>query len=286
MTATEEPRSMTVLQRSEPTYVFETAHEQQRLVQQSPLFDRITAAVLAEAGLAPGMRVLDLGCGMGDVSIQAARLVGPDGEVVGADADADRVAAARARMSDGGIANVRVHRSDVRSLEGVEGEFDAVVGRLILMYLSDPAAVIRGAAQRLRPGGLVVFHEFQFPPEGLSSQPVAPLFEQCVRWFVETATRAGAETRMGLKLYETFVAAGLGGPEMRSESVVGGGEDFEGYDVLAGVLRGIAPLMERSGVASAEEAGLDTLADRLRAEVTAGGGVALTPALVSAWARG
>jgi hypothetical protein len=106
-----------------------------------------------------------------------------------------------------------------------------------------------------------------------------------VRWFVETAVRAGAETRMGMKLPETFRAAGLPAPDLRLESIISTSDDPAIFDWLAGAIRGILPLMERFGVATPDEVGIDTLAERLRADVAASNGVVVGPPFVSARAR-
>lgn len=76
---------------------------------------------------------------------------------------------------------------------------------------------------------------------------------------------------MDLERYATFRAAGLPEPALQADTIVGGEPDFGGYAYLAAVIRGVLPLMERYGVAMAEAVGIDTLADRLRAEVVSGG---------------
>jgi ubiquinone/menaquinone biosynthesis C-methylase UbiE len=266
------------------TYPLDASTEQERLIAQSSVIDRKMARVLAEAGLQPGMRVLDLGAGVGDVSLLAARLVSPTGEVVGVEVDPGRVAAARQRVTDAGIANVRIECGDVRWLEAIEGDFDAVIGRLILMYLPNPVATVRCAAERVRPGGIVLFQEGQFE-WAPSSRPIAPLFEQAVDWWVQTTIRVGTEPHMGMKLFETFRAAGLPAPDLRFESVISSGEDPAFFDWVAGVVRGILPLMERFGVATRDEVDVDTFAERLRADVAAANGVLVGPPFVSAWSR-
>lgn len=69
-----------------PDYVLgHSSAELQRLIDQSRFFGDLTAQVLRQAGLGRGMRVLDVGCGAGDVSFLAASIVGPTGEVIGID---------------------------------------------------------------------------------------------------------------------------------------------------------------------------------------------------------
>ena len=82
---------------------------------------------------------------------------------------------------------------------------------------------------------------------------------------------------MGLELFGAFVAAGLAEPELRSEQDVGGGAAWAGYAVLAETVRSLLPAIEATGLATAAEVDPDTLADRLRADVVATGGVAASP---------
>jgi ubiquinone/menaquinone biosynthesis C-methylase UbiE len=111
-------------------YVFtDREGEQQRLERQAGLFDPLTEGVFRAAGLGPGMRLLDLGSGAGDVAMLAARLVGPDGKVVGVERDHDAVVAAAARVDRAGLPNVRFVEGDVQTLDDIEGGLDAVVGR-------------------------------------------------------------------------------------------------------------------------------------------------------------
>ncbi len=90
---------------------------------------------------------------------------------------------------------------------------------------------------------------------------------------------------MGMKLYGTFLSAGLPAPQLRYEAAIGAGSEWTGYEVLAGVVRELLPLLLQFGIATAEEIGIETLAERLREEVVSRGGVARLPGLVSAWTR-
>jgi ubiquinone/menaquinone biosynthesis C-methylase UbiE len=126
-------------------FAADRSSEDERLMAQSRLFDPLTRRVLEAAGLVPGMRVLDLGSGAGNVARLAADLVGPAGAVVGVEKDPEAVALAR-RHTD--AANVEFRVADAQTLYGIEGGFDAVIGRLILLHLSDPV----GTAPGRRPG--------------------------------------------------------------------------------------------------------------------------------------
>ncbi len=119
--------------------------EARRLADQAALLEDLTEDVLRRAGLLHGMRVLDVGCGVGDVSLLAARLVGADGNVLGVDKASSSVETARRRVASLGVTNARFEEADLATFE-TNQEFDAVVGRLVLLYLPDPAIVLRRAA--------------------------------------------------------------------------------------------------------------------------------------------
>ena len=240
-------------------YAFtDRGHEQRRLASQAEEFDPLTERVFRAAGLVPGLRVLDLGSGAGDVAILAARLVGREGEVVGVER------AATARVAQAGMSNVRFMQGDVQTLDGVADGFDAAVGRLVLMYLPDPAAALRGVAALVRRGGVVCVQEGDMAYDWAA--PMTPLWTQIRTWFLATLERANAATRMGLSLYPTFIAAGLPAPELRLECAVGGGDKAWAW---ANVMRGVLPLMERFGITTAAELEPDTLAERLQDELRA-----------------
>jgi hypothetical protein len=90
---------------------------------------------------------------------------------------------------------------------------------------------------------------------------------------------------MGLKLFSTFLGAGLPAPQLRHDVPMGGGPGWPGYAYVADTVRSLLPFLERVGMVRADEIGIDTLEDRLRAEVVGQDGVQLLPAIVGAWAR-
>ena len=93
-----------------------TQGEEERLIQQSQLYDAITRRFFREAGISSGMKVLDIGSGPGDVAMTAAELVGPEGAVVGVDVNPEILETARARAQAAGFTNVEFVAGDARTL--------------------------------------------------------------------------------------------------------------------------------------------------------------------------
>jgi len=252
--------------------------EHDRLIAQGSIFDPLTSRLFQAAGLTAGMRVLDIGSGAGNVARLAAALVGPDGAVVGVDADPAAVELARQHTD---LPNVEFRVADAQTLDGIEDGFDAVTGRLVLIFLPDPADALRRAASRLRPGGVICMHEPDLAYQWASPQPA--LWGQVRGWFLETLEKAGIESQMGLKLYTLFAEAGLPTPRMLTEATVQGGPDAPAW-AWANVVSGVVPLIEKLGVATRAEVDPPTLADRLLAEATAAGAYFIGPPMTGAWA--
>jgi ubiquinone/menaquinone biosynthesis C-methylase UbiE len=267
------------------TYIMgHSESELQRLIDQSQFLSTFTEQALLAAGFTNGMRVLDVGCGPGDVSFLAAKLIGPSGTVIGVDKSTEAIALARKRASAAKFQNVIFTEGDVADLS-LEQAVDAAVGRLILIHLPDPVAILRRVASHVRPGGVIAFQEMDMNVLSVRSLPYSPLYEQCLDWVKETLRQARVEMHMGLKLYSTFVDAGLPAPQMNMGMRVEGGPDSPVYEYVANTVRTLLPVMDKFGVARAEEVQIETLAQRLRDEVVYGAGVIVLPPHVSAWTR-
>ena len=268
----------------ERTYVLgHSEHELERLRIQALLIEPITRRFLLAGGVQPGMRVLDLGCGAGDVSFLAADLVGETGEVVGVDRAPAAVLAANERARAASLHNVSFLAGDPGDLT-FEEPFDALVGRYVLMFQPDPAALLRSAAAHVRPGGVIAFHEIDWG--GVESIAPVPTFDRCCRWCIETLHASGAQPNMIGVLHPTFVAAGLPAPSMHVERLLGGGAMRSNLlKWIADVLITLLPEMERLGVATAADVEPDTLLDRMTREAESIDSVIISHGQVGAWCR-
>src|SRR6516164_551847 len=190
-----------------PHFFYALGHseqELQRLSRQGSTFEPFTRQLFTEAGISGGMRVLDIGSGSGDVSLLVADLVGLDGEVVGVDRESTAIRWANARAHSRGMRNVKFVQGDPAKMDFVR-PFDAIVGRLVLMYYPNPVETIRNLSRHLRPGGLLVFQEIDVANCG--SYPPAPIFDRAVAWIKAAFSATGARIEQGLELYPLFLAA-------------------------------------------------------------------------------
>src|SRR5262245_20460269 len=255
--------------------------ELERLNTQALLIDPISRQFRADAGLKRGMRVLDVGSGAGHVAVLAAKLVGDTGEVIGTDSAPEAISRARARAEALALENVSFREGDPGSMV-FDRPFDVVIGRFVLMFQPDPAAMLRSVARHGRSGAVIAFHEVDWSE--VRSYPAVPIYDQACRWTIETLRLSGADTRMGIKLHAAFLAAGLPAPSMRLQAlIVAGAESRDFVHFHADLANTLAPAMQRLGIATAAQLGIETLADRMTAEVVARDSVIVGRSEVGAW---
>jgi ubiquinone/menaquinone biosynthesis C-methylase UbiE len=245
------------------------------------MLEPFTRQFLLEAGLHPGMRVLDVCSGAGDVALLVREIVGPEGHVIGFDQSSQAVAYAADRASFRGLGNVEFVEAKTESLP-FGADFDAIVGRIVLAYRQDPVSDLKALARCARPGGVIAFQEF----DHLSGRtvPPAPVVEQVRQWLIGAFDRAGIELEMGTKLYATFEAAGLQPPRMRLDGLIGGADSIAPM-LMATVVRMLMPQLEALGVATAQDIQVDTLEERMRLDLMKTGGVMQSSLLIGAWSR-
>jgi SAM-dependent methyltransferase len=195
------------------------------------------------------MRVLDVGCGAGDVSMLAGKLVGASGSVVGIDLNADILAVARERSQVDGFTNV---------------------------------TFLRGAARLVKRGGVLALHE-PILDRMIYSRPNVALWQQTADWILATFRARTPSWDAAGRMIEHFSGAGLAQPKLFSEVPIGGGIDAPHYAWFAGVARTFLPQMIQTGVATAETIAIETLESRLRSAVVETRSQVEGPAHVCAW---
>jgi ubiquinone/menaquinone biosynthesis C-methylase UbiE len=255
-----------------------TQREYARLARQAEIMKPMTRRLFTEAGIQPGMRVLDLGSGAGDVCMLLAEMVGPTGTVIGLDLDDQALLHARERATAGGFTNITFTHSDFTHYVP-EAPLDAIVGRLVLMYQADPAAALSKLTQYLRPGGIVAFVEpwFQSPPGPDST------IKKSIACVVETLRRSGAHVDLGPRMHRVFQSAGLPLPNMRFEAVMDPRPDSPIYDYVADTVANVLPKAIEYGIPGASEIDVSSLASLVRAEMNIVGYAMLTSPMVCVW---
>jgi SAM-dependent methyltransferase len=156
--------------------------------------------------LAPGRRVLDLGCGPGTDTLDLAALVAPDGEVCGLDHDAQMIALADERAAAAGLSGRVVHRQgDAAALPWADARFDAVKSERVFQHLLEPDRAFAEVLRVTRPGGWIVIMDGDW----------AAMTVDADDWEVERKlVRFHAERMIhnpysGRRLHRLFTAAGL-----------------------------------------------------------------------------
>lgn len=260
--------------------------ELERLALQARLYDPMTRRLLVRAGLGPGHRVVDLGCGAGDVSLLAAAIVGPTGAVIGVDRSREAISTAASRATAGGHAHIRLVAADL-DVWSPDEPVDAVVGRFVLMHQPDPVATLARVAGWVRPGGIVAFVESDNAAcqPGQHSRPHSPTYDRIVRAWQGIIDAAGAHLDMGPRLAAGFVAAGLADPHVERDQYVSADPASPIFRFAVDSLRSMLPRAAAAGVPVPTSAEMETLEATLRAEVAALGGTLAAPPAYAVWAR-
>jgi SAM-dependent methyltransferase len=258
--------------------------EMTRLEVQGKMVAPPTRIIFTEAGIRPGMRVLDLGSGAGDTAFLAAELVGPGGSVVGVDHSPDALARARYRAAQRGLAQAQFIEGDIHD-PAPGGPYDAIVERLTLWTVPDPAEVLRRQATVLRPGGLVVTASVDPDPTQTYAEPEMPMATQWLSWGYQAFTSIGSPLlTTGRRLWAIAEQAGLrplGGIRVGMNY---GPVDEDLIGLIVETLRNTMPLIVSTGVATAEEIDIETYEQRLRAEWEKTWAVIANGVMVGQWA--
>jgi protein-L-isoaspartate O-methyltransferase len=256
--------------------------ELERLERQAQSIALPTAGLLQASGIGPGMRVLDLGTGLGHVSLQLAALVGPTGEVVGLERDERMLQAAEARRAAAGAANVRYVQGDVRTYR--DGEpFDAVVERLVLFHLPDAIDVVRHHLAGVRPGGIMAAIEFDVG--AARTEPPTTLTSSLVPWLVAGFRSVQADPTIGTRIGLILAEAGVTGVTGFGVQGYLAPDDPAGPALVAGVVSSMSRAIVAAGIATEAELDLPTLQERIGDELRRARAVFLPPTVVGAWGR-
>ena len=195
-----------------PEYVLGTdAAELHRLGFQHALWSDLAHESWKDAGIAPGMTVLDVGCGPGFASADMAAIVGSTGRVIGVDESPGFVEALRRRAEALGLRGVEAHVGDVQKLDALPmapGSVDVAYARWVLCFVPDPAAVVRGVARLLKPGGRLVVNDY-FNYESMTIGPKHAAFSRGIAAIGRSWRDRGGDPDIVSRLPRIAADAGL-----------------------------------------------------------------------------
>jgi ubiquinone/menaquinone biosynthesis C-methylase UbiE len=254
-----------------------------RLMRQAAILRPFTERLLRNAKIEPGMRVLDLGCGAGDVSMLTAELVGPSGSVIGIDRNPQVIALASSRAQAAGLGQITFRDVPLDAFSDPD-RFDCVIGRYVLVHQADPVDFLRTAAGFVRPGGIIALHEVDLAGS-FNSRPRVWRWDAAGNLILAALREVLPHFDSANRLIEHFSNAGLPSPNLFREMLVGGGVSSPLYEWLADTMRSIWPQLVEMGIATETAKPAETLASKVRSAVVDARSQIEFPAQVCAWAR-
>jgi ubiquinone/menaquinone biosynthesis C-methylase UbiE len=237
-----------------------------------------TRAFFERAGVAPGMKCLDVGCGGGFVTLELARMVQPGGTATGIDMDPVVLELARRAAAQQGLTNVDfVHRlvQDWSS----RPEYDVVCSRFLLQHVPDPRSLIRAMWNAVRPGGVLMAEDTDWM--GWSTDPPRPAMDFLRDRYLTLLERRGGDGRIGLKLRRYFHEEGIPSPETTLVAPLRLDSDRKSIAWLT--IDATADAFIKEGLASREE--LDSIASSLREMAADPRAIVTGPKTFQVWAR-
>jgi SAM-dependent methyltransferase len=236
-----------------------------------------TRRVLLEAGLRRGMRVADLGCGVGMVTALLADLVGPEGHVVGIDSSAAKLAQAGERLKTGGT-NISFVESSATDTGLPPESFDLVYCRFLLLHLPEPERALREMRALLKADGILVCEDDDLTSAG--SEPPSALGAFADLWG-RLGPERGLDYTLGRRLFQMVLAAGFPAPEITfNQPVVARGETKR---LLELSVAEAGPAFVDAGLITAGE--LERTLVEMRRLAADGSVLAVMPRMAQVWAR-
>lgn len=197
----------------------------------------ITRKLIEYGKIKPGMKVLDLGCGSGDISFLISGYVGTEGTVVGIDNNENAISNATNKLQESGLTNLSFYVKDLtQDFEFDNRDFDAIIVRRVLMYLPDVENVIKAAAQYLKTDGVFLAQEndISLTPIGLKSMPI---HRKIIRLIRETLKKENVNFKMGFDLFSVLTNANLRVEKIWAEAALSTPTQHTPWAFLASVMK-------------------------------------------------
>ena len=265
---------------SGPDYVLavgEAAARRLRVLDE--VFGPHSRELLRRAGLTQGMRVADIGCGSGLVSLWIAAQLGAGGSVTGVDMSGEQLRVAEKNAGAAGLTNVSFQEASAYETKLPRGQFELVYSRFLMCHLTDPAKALSEMRTLLRPDGILVCEDHD--DGGIFSEPQTGAYERLVEISESVNRIRGLDSYIGLKLPRLVRETGFGRPEVVVKQIA----ELRGPHKLFWeiTLREAAPAILAAGVATQEE--LDTVCGEIRAIAEDEATLVMLARVTQVWAR-
>jgi cyclopropane fatty-acyl-phospholipid synthase-like methyltransferase len=266
------PRDQTIV----GSYVIAGGKEgKERLDRLQDAMRETTLELLQSAGLKPGDRCLDAGCGGGHVAMDMARIVGPTGRVIGIDFDPNVLELARLDAKEAKADNIEFTATDASSFDG--GPFSFIHARYLLSHVGEPDRVFAHLKGLLAPGGRIAIEDIDM--SGSFCHPPEPAQDRFQVLYTEAVRRGGADANLGRRLPTIALAAGMRDARWRVfQPVYASGPNKH---MTAITMQMIGGTLLKYGLANEEE--IDTLVQRLKAFADDPSTLAAFPRMVQVW---
>jgi len=181
------------------------------------IFGPATRLLLSAAGLCHGMRVAEIGCGIGLTAQWVSTQIGPGGSLVGVDSSAEQLRIAEASAAEAGATNLSFREANAYETGLPRDSFDLVYCRFLLCHLADPARALAELSALLKRGGILVCEDHD--DGGIFTDPPTHAYKRLVEISDAVNRSHGLDSSIGLKLPRLFREAGYPQPETRVNQI-------------------------------------------------------------------
>lgn len=193
---------------SDQNYVLATGYAgARRLVFLEAVYGPASRSLLQRAGVGPAQRVVDLGCGLGEMTFWMAERVGPVGQSIGVDSSTAQLALARQRTGAVGLHHLSFRQATVHATGLPRATFDIIFARFLLSHLNRPFEALREVHSLLRPGGMFVCEDLD--ASATFTVPRSDAYERTIALMLALAERQGADFERGRSLHRLLGEAGF-----------------------------------------------------------------------------
>jgi SAM-dependent methyltransferase len=222
------------------------------------IFGPATRHLLSAAGLCSGMRVAEIGCGVGLTARWVSTQVSPGGSVAGVDSSSEQLRIGEENASEAGTTNLSFSEGNAYETGLPRDSFDLVYSRFLLCHLANPAKALAEMSSLLKRGGILVCEDHD--DGGIFTEPATQAYKRLVEISDAVNRNHNLDSYIGLKLPRLFREVGFGQPDANlKQFALLRGEEKRFWELT---LREAAPAILAAGVSTSQE--LDDICDEMR----------------------